>query len=148
MTKLSILIIAVFLLLGLTACGKDTSARSVEAYCTTMVKHRDQYLTAMNNTGDLMGLIGAAGAIGDLKNMWVELAKVAPREIQTDTESVRDSWIKLEDAAIEGDYRTLLGTALFNSASLDRVDQYMIDNCDPYTFSPDSRASARHPYMD
>lgn len=133
----------VFVTLGFTACGKESSDRSVEAYCTTMAKHRDQYLTAMGNTDDLMGILGAVGAVGDLKNMWVELAKVAPKEIQTDTGSVRDSWIKLEDAAIKGDYRTLLGTALFNSASLDRVDQYMIDNCDPYSFQQRDRDPAR-----
>lgn len=143
MTKFAVLMITALILISLTACGKESSARSVEAYCTTMAKHRDQYLTAMGNTDDLMGLLGAVGAVGDLKNMWIELAKVAPKEIQTDTESVRDSWIKLEDAAIKGDYRTLLGTALFNSASLDRVDQYMIDHCDPYSIQQHHPALAR-----
>lgn len=120
------------LIIGLTACGSEASGRSVEAYCNTMVKHRDRYLTAMGNTNDLSGLIGAAGAIGDLKSMWNELADAAPNEIRSDTEAVRDSWEKAEEAATSGDFMALFGNAMFNSAAIERVDAYMIDNCDPY----------------
>lgn len=119
------------LVFALTACG-SASSRSVEAYCNTMVKHRDRYLTAMDNTGDLSGLIGAAGAIGDLKIMWDEMAEVAPEDIRSDTEAVRDSWRKAEESATGGDFMTLFSNALFNSAAIERVDAYIIDNCDPY----------------
>lgn len=130
-----ILIVSLLLTVLLTGCvgGEE---RSLEAYCNTMAKHRDSYLTAMNNTGDLTGLLGAAGAIGDLKIMWQEMADVAPNDIRVDTEAVRDSWIKAEDAAISGDFQALLGTALFNSGPIERVDAYIIANCDPYLWAP------------
>lgn len=126
-----LLLVGMLLMVALAGCGNSTE-RSVEAYCNTMVKHRDRYLTAMDNTGDLSGLIGAAGAIGDLKTMWDEMAAVAPSEIRADTEAVRDSWKKAEEAAISGDFMGLFGNAMFNSAPIERVDAYIIDNCDPY----------------
>lgn len=129
-----ILIVSMLLTIVLAGCGGG-SERSVEAYCNTMVKHRDSYLSAMSNTGDLSGILGAAGAIGDLKIMWKEMADVAPSDIRSDTEAVRDNWIKAEEAAISGDYRTVLGNALFNSGPIERVDAYIIANCDPYIYS-------------
>lgn len=99
-----------------------------------MVKHRDRYLTSTGSPDDLMGLFNTVSAIGDLKTMWKELADVAPEEIRADTEAVHNSWIKAEDAAVAGDYMTLFGNALFNSAAMSRVDQYMIDHCDPWAY--------------
>lgn len=129
--KTALIFLTGLLMLGcLTGCSGET--RSVEAYCTTMVKHRDQYLAAMGNTNELMGILGAASAIGDLKLMWDEMAKVAPSDIRADTEAVRDSWRKAEEAAIGGDFQALLGNALFNSGPVERVDAYIIANCNPY----------------
>ncbi len=132
------LLMFAFILLALpllSACSGENK-RSVEAYCTTMAKHRDQYLTAMDTNADLAGLLGAAGAIGDLKIMWDAMAEVAPEDIRKDTEAVRDSWREAEDAAISGDYRKLFGNAIFNSGPIERVDAYIIANCDPYISSP------------
>lgn len=134
MKQISLLLTGM-MMITLAGCG-GSEARSVEAYCKTMAKHRDQYLAAMSNTGDLAGILGAAGAIGDLKIMWDEMAKVAPNEIRSDTEAVRDSWKKAEEAAISGDFQTLLGNALFNSGPIERVDAYIIANCDPYISTP------------
>lgn len=132
MKTLSLVITAYMLMISVVGCGGG-SGRSIEAYCTTMAEHRDSYLASMGNTEDLTGLLNAVGAIGDLKNMWKELAEVAPEEIRQDTEAVRDAWIKIEDAAVSGDNRTLFGQSLFNSAALERVDAYMIEHCGAYT---------------
>jgi hypothetical protein len=124
--------VAMLLLLPLSACGGSSSKRSVEAYCDTVAKRRDRYLSAMdaaNGSGGLGGLLGGFAAIGDIKTMWVDLAKVAPDEIQTDTEAVRDSWEETEDAAKSGDYISVISNAIINSSAAERVNDYITDNC-------------------
>lgn len=104
----------------------------MEAYCNTVAKYRDRYLSAMedaSNAGELAGLMGGAFAIGDIKNMWVELVKVAPDEIQTDTEAVRDTWKEAGEAALDGDYVAVFANALVNSGPTGRVNDYIAVNC-------------------
>jgi hypothetical protein len=123
--------IAIILALSLVGCGGG-SARSAEAYCGTVAKHRDRYLTSMDaatSSGGLSGLLGGVAAIGDIKNMWIELAKVAPSEIQTDTEAVRDAWKASEDAALKRDYFGALAAALTNRAASQRVNDYIVEEC-------------------
>jgi hypothetical protein len=126
-------VFAIVLACSLVACGSGSgSARSVKAYCDTVAKYRDRYLTAMdaaNSAGGLGGLLGGVSAIGDIKNMWVDMAKVAPDDIQTDTEAVRDAWKQAEDASVKGDYFGAITTALMNSAASQRVNDYIITNC-------------------
>jgi hypothetical protein len=122
---------ALILALSLSGCGGG-SARSAEAYCKTVGKHRDRYLSAMDaatSSGGLSGLLGGIAAIGDIKNMWVDLAKVAPSEIQTDTEAVRDAWKASEDASLKGDYVGALAAALTNGAASERVNDYIVEKC-------------------
>ncbi len=131
MLKLITLTIAVILALSLSACGGG-SERSVEAYCNTVAKHRDRYLSAMdaaNSSGGLSGLLGGIAAIGDIKNMWVDMAEVAPDEIQTDTEAVRDAWKASEEASLKGDYIGAFTAALTNSAATQRVNDYIVEHC-------------------
>lgn len=123
-------IAAVGLVVTLTAC---TSSRSVESFCETLAEHKTAYLDSMNATsasGGLESILGTAGAIGDLKLMWQDLADVAPSDIQSDVEAVRDAWQKQEDAAASGDYAGAIVTALLNSGSMSRVDSYIQSNCD------------------
>lgn len=122
----------VVLVLSLTGCGGGGgSARSVKAYCDTVGKYRDRYLTAMDaaSSGSLTGVIGGIAAIGDITKMWVDLAKVAPDEIQTDTEAVRDSWKQQQDAAMNGNYIGAITGGILNLGSSQRVEQYIITNC-------------------
>lgn len=124
--------LSVLLVLLSAGCGGGASARSAEAYCDTVGKHRDRYLSAMDaasSAGGLSGLLGGVAAIGDIKNMWVDLAKVAPDEIQTDTEAVRDSWKASEEASRKGDYLGVFTTALSNSAASQRVSDYITETC-------------------
>lgn len=107
-------------------------ARSVEAFCSTMDKHKTAYLEQMNSAdgGSLNGLFTAVGAMGDLKIMWDELATVAPSEIQADVESVAETWKKQEDNASNGNWLGSLSTALLNTGAISRVDTYVRENCD------------------
>ncbi|MCJ1707122.1 hypothetical protein [Microbacterium sp. VKM Ac-2923] len=106
--------------------------RSVEAFCSTMDKHKTAYLEQMNtaDSGGLGGLFTAVGAVGDLKIMWDELATVAPSEIQPDVESVAETWKKQEDNASNGNWLGSLSTALLNTSAISRVDAFVRDKCD------------------
>lgn len=128
---------------GLTACG---SGRSTEAFCDTLNEHKDRYLSSMEAAGGAMedgdalaGLLGAASAIGDIAQMWSELAEVAPQEIQTDVEAIRDQWQKQDELAGDTVSDPLAGLAsglagAFQIAGpMQRVDQFAIDNCDGTT---------------
>lgn len=131
MQRFFTLTVAIVLAVSLSACGGG-SARSVKAYCDTVAKHRDRYLSAMNaatSSGGLSGLLGGVAAIGDIKNMWTDLAKVAPDEIQTDTEAVRDAWKQAAEAAQNGNYVGALTAALTNSGPTNRVNAYIAEHC-------------------
>jgi hypothetical protein len=123
--------IAIMIAFSLSGCGVG-SARSVQAYCNTVGKHRDRYQSAMdtaNAAGGWEGLLGGIAAIGDIKNMWIDLAKVAPDDIQTDTEAVRDSWKQAKEASQKGDYIGAITVALTNSAASQRVNDYIVEQC-------------------
>ena len=113
----------------LTACAVT---RDSATYCETVATHKDRYLNSMSQAaeGSLGDLLTGLSAIGDLKNMWVALAEVAPEEIRIDTEAVRDAWIAQEKAAANGDVGGALISGLLNSGSMSRVDSYIRDNCD------------------
>lgn len=127
----TIVLTAVITADGLAACGDDTPARSVEAFCSTMDKHKQRYLAQMDaaNAGTLDGLLGAAGAVGDLKLMWKELADVAPSDIRTDAEAVYDTWKQQEEHATSGNWLGLVSHAVLNTGSLGRVDEYVRQHC-------------------
>lgn len=117
------------LVLTLTACSPS---RSVKAYCDTVEAHKARYLAAMNDassTGSLAGLLEAGSAIGDLKSMWDDLAKVAPDDIQTDTETVRDAWDKASDDAGDRNFFGAAVVALSSAAAMQRVNDYIAKNC-------------------
>lgn len=110
-----------------------TSTRSAEAFCAALEKHKARYLQAMDaaqSKDALTGLVESAAAVGDLRVMWQDLARVAPEEVQTDTESVRDAWLKQEDNAASGNLRASLTVAMLYSGSMGRVDAFARRNCD------------------
>jgi len=110
-----------------------------------MQKHKDRYLQAMGDAqkavdqGDAAGVVGGLAetisALGDIQRMWDELAQVAPEEIRTDVESVRDNSAKQLDKAEQSvrDPMAALGSALanalVNSGPIRRVDAYTRTNC-------------------
>lgn len=122
--------------LGLTGCSPG---RSVEAYCGVISEHKDRYLTAMeevNSTENLLtGVTGFVSALGDLSQMWEEAAKVAPEDIQTDVEAVRDAWNEQFEAAEKmadnplGGLASGIMNALTNAPAIERIDQYTKENC-------------------
>lgn len=129
-TRVTGTITAAALVLTLAGCAP---ARSVEAFCDTIGSHRDRYVTSMQAAAEggdaLGGLLGAIAAIGDLKTMWIELAKVAPLDIATDVEAVRDLWIAQEDAAARQDWLAIASNALLNAAAVARVERYVTQQC-------------------
>lgn len=108
------------------------SEGSVEAYCAVVEKHKDRYLSAMaatNSTDGLVNLLVAAGAIGDLKSMWTELAKVAPDDIKTDTETMKEAWDNAQEAAQNRDVFGALFNAVSNTGPGGRVNAYIATRC-------------------
>lgn len=121
-------IAASIIAIALSGCGQE---RSAEAFCQTMEEHKQAYLSQMEGAGaSLEGIVSAAGAIGDLKIMWQDLAKVAPEEIRSDVESVSEAWQEQEDNATDGNWSGVLATALLNGGSMVRVDTYVRETCD------------------
>ncbi len=126
-----IIVPMLFLVVLLSGCAEN---RSVEAYCNTLERHKQSYLQAMeaaaepSNAADVLGGIAA---IGDLTSMWREMADVAPEEIRSDTEAVRDAWIKMEDSAVAGNWGGAVVLAgLLNAGPMNRVDAYVRQYCD------------------
>lgn len=113
--------------------GGCSDGRSVEAFCGVVGEHRDDYIAGMSAAAGsedvLLGLLGAAGQIGSLKTMWIDLADVAPSEISSDVEVTRDAWNELESAALSGDFLTVFSLAVTNSVPMDNVNNYVAENC-------------------
>ncbi|MEZ0579856.1 hypothetical protein [Nocardioides sp. MH1] len=141
MTVRTSMLVAVVVLVAGGVAGCD-DGRSTDAFCDTLNKHKDRYLTSMDaasgaiDDGDaLAGLVQAASAIGDISQMWTELAEVAPEEIRVDTEAVRDQWKKQDELAGQaaGDPLAGFASAMVGwfeiSGPLDRVDKFATDNC-------------------
>src|SRR5699024_6051144 len=74
-------------------------------------------------------------AYGDLNGMWEDAAKVAPEEIQTDVETVRDAWATQKETAetmLENPLKGLasgLMTGLTSAAATQRADEYTAAQC-------------------
>lgn len=129
-------ILVTLMCVGLGACS---APRSVEAYCDVVAEHKERYVTAMSNVNStddpLSGLAGTVSALGDLSRMWEEAADVAPDDIRSDVEAVRDGWAQQFEAAekmisdpLGGIAGSILG-GLANAGSMARVDQYTTANC-------------------
>jgi hypothetical protein len=133
-------------LAGLPACSR-TPARTVANFCSHYVNDKARYIAKYNSEAQsiqgagqndpLAGLAGAAGMsaqmLGSMEEIFSDLAKVAPDDIQTQVEQVRDSVKKQEDALNSG---TVLGallgsltSGLESSDSWQQVGQYIETNC-------------------
>lgn len=134
--------VVLVLAVAMSACG---SGRSPEAFCGAMDNHKERYLAAMESAteslgsgsadGAIAGLAGGLAAISDLQAMWNELADVAPEEIRTDVELIRDENQKQLDSAGENLDNPLgaLGSALMGglktAGAYQRVDEFTRANC-------------------
>lgn len=126
-------LVIVTMLVGGCSTGSPT-ARSSKNYCAVVAKHKDRYLSAMSaasSTNAITGLLSAIGAIGDLQNMWTELAQVAPEEIRVDTEAVKTAWDKIQDASLNHNYVKAASVALTNMGPSRRVNTYISKTCGP-----------------
>lgn len=135
-------LVTIAALTTLSGCG---SSRTPQKFCSVMAEHKQRYLAAMQTANDsissnsdgglLLGTAEAVAALGDLQRMWEELAKVAPDEIQTDVEAIRDANAKQLDAAkdaIKDPLGSLAGSlvqGLSVSGSYQRVDAYTKEHC-------------------
>jgi hypothetical protein len=122
------------------------SSRSVEAFCDTLEEHKQRYLGAMDSAATQMesgetldvlgGLFKGAVAIAAIQPMWEDLAKVAPDEIQTDVEAIRDltsEQNKRAESAASNPFGTIFGSLMTSAqlaGPLSRVDTYIVENCE------------------
>ena len=133
--------LAVVVVAAGTGCGTE---RSVEAYCRVLDEQRRQYLEQYDPdqleglSDDEQALAGvglAFGAMGDIPNIFDELSKVAPDEIQGDVEAVRDAFKDQLDAAsgAAGDPLGAIVGSLFTGLTamgpMTRVEQFTVQNC-------------------
>lgn len=138
-----------------TACGPGSTSSAGDstpppgtpaAYCAVMTKYKtrylDQFATAnaeMSNTqdaaGPIKGALYAVMAITDLAPMWSDMAKVAPPDIQQDTQRLADAWSKEMSNSVDNPLQpgqaiaknmavalTVLGPAM-------RVNSYVSQHC-------------------
>lgn len=134
---------AVAIALAVTLAG-CSSGRSTEAFCKVHDEYKERYLASMevangqleNEDTALAGILNGAVAMGDLTNMWTELAKVAPESIQADAEAVAEAWKAQSDAAGEmldnplGGLLSSLMTGFQAAGPMSRVDEFVRTNCD------------------
>lgn len=136
----------------LAGCGGGTT-RSASAFCSHYAKDKANYLKKYNaeaaaidkagNANPLVGLLGIAGMsaqmLGSVDDMFTDLAKVAPDEIQTQVEQVRDSIKKQENMLAAQNplsagsiLSSLLGslmTSLETSSDWKQVGDYITSTC-------------------
>lgn len=119
----------------LTACGPT---RSIESYCDVMLDHKDRFVSATQEASTvdpISGIVTLIAAMGDLNRMWEEAAEVAPEDIQTDVEAVRDAWAQQLETAEKmasdplGGLASSLMTGITSAGSMQRVDTYTAENC-------------------
>ncbi|WP_104524103.1 hypothetical protein [Blastococcus atacamensis] len=127
--------------LALAGC----SGRSVEAYCETFYGEGQELRERWIEAGDTQDPFAAMGTIfsapGDLAAFFDDLAEVAPEEIQSDVERMRDAFQEQADSmgdTAAGMFSNPFGTALGSLATgmsltgpAERVDAYTLDNCGP-----------------
>lgn len=127
--------LSVLLAGALTACGPT---RSIERYCDVMLEHKDRFVSATQeaSTADpISGIVTLIAAMGDLNLMWEEAAEVAPEDIQTDVEAVRDAWAQQLETAEKmasdplGGLASSLMTGITSAGSMQRVDTYTAEHC-------------------
>lgn len=127
--------------LALSGCG----GRSVEAYCETFYGEGQELREQWIEAGDTEDPFAAMGTIfsapGDLAAFFDELADVAPEEIQSDVERMRDAFQEQADSmgdTAAGMFSDPFGTALGSLATgmslsgpAERVDAWTLENCGP-----------------
>lgn len=130
-------------------CG---SGRSAEAYCKTYedgfnkIKQQypdvDQYTSSDDNPMVMLARI--LSATGDIIALIGDMAKVAPDEIQSDTQRVHDSLestlAESADTAGNAVGRNLAGAlsglasglmaSMTSAGALERMDKFIVANCD------------------
>lgn len=145
----------------LTACGGSSGSkhdvsnvRTVANFCSHYQSDKSAYLTKYDaeaksvseaqQSNPLAGLLGLTGMsfqmLGSVEEMFDDLATVAPSDIQTQVEQVRDSIKKQEDQISNENptsggsiISTLLGsleTSLESSDSWQRVGDYVQTHCE------------------
>lgn len=122
----------------LAGCG---SGRSVEAYCDTFYgkggELRQRYIDADAKNDPLQSLVTVLGVPQDLANLFAELEKVAPEDIQPDVKTLQQAFQKQADQVGDSPADPLTGLAngiilgLATSGPYNRVNAWTEKNCGP-----------------
>lgn len=134
--------------LAATGCG---SSRSTQAYCDKYQsgferiksEHRDVDQYTHTNENPLVMLLSATSAYGDIVSLIGDMAKVAPDEVQSDTQRVHDTLQKQLDSAgdtagnaasgnlggLFGNFATGLVDSITNAGAMNRMDKFVVAHC-------------------
>ena len=140
-TKLLTVLVFVFSVLLLTACGSAPS-RSVAAYCSYFYGEggqlRERWIQSSGNAKDPIGAMAAVFAdIPEAANFLHQLSLRAPEEIAPDVQSLADALSHISEqagTAASDPLGALAGglmEGLATSGAEQRVNEYTTQNCGP-----------------
>jgi hypothetical protein len=132
--------LALLSLLAIAGVGcSQGDGRSTAAYCKAYwdgaVPFHDRVQGAVDRKAMFETLANLLSASGDMAVIFDHMAQAAPVDIRPDTEAVRDSLKKAQDAqgdAVMNPLKAILSgavTGLSSAGSWDRVETYLNNNC-------------------
>jgi hypothetical protein len=127
--------------LALLAACSSGNQRSAANFCHTYEKDKARLIKQYGNAGSdpndpLGGFISAFGMMGGAADMFSDLAKVAPPEIESATEHIRDEMNAqpnvgnpLDPGSVLGALGTSLGMGLMATDAWQQVGNYVTNVC-------------------
>lgn len=112
-------------LVGCSSGGGDTA----KAFCDEVSNYKDTYvmqLTAAQYDDHLID--SGDGALSDLRGMWAAWLEVAPDELRSDVEDVKNSWDYYEDGLTVEEVTNVAG-AISDDSTMVNVARYIRETC-------------------
>lgn len=119
----------------------EKPTRSAANFCKTMASEQKRILAQMKQTSEvgegdefakaMMGMVASVQALGELQVYFAKLAKVAPAEIETETQLVADKigeQMKVPDFSITGIGNSIINSIVL-SGPLESVNSFALRHC-------------------